>query len=120
MQTFKAKDIDLIKVIHEWKENEGKLKQDNSGTYPITQIPYPYCYAAGMLCRIFSKPDSIIFSRDWVPLIDAIINSSILNWTEILSNYLAKHITEYRNKRSVSLREIPPVTPFFGHLTYYH
>lgn len=60
-----------------------------------------------MLCRIFSKLDSTRFSRDWVPLFDTIVNSSILNWADILSNYLVRHITEYRNNISVSLREIP-------------
>ena len=76
--------------------------------YPISQIPSSYFYAVGMLCRFFSKPDATRFSIDWVPLIDTIVNSLIMNWENILSDSLAKHITEYTNKRIVSSREIPP------------
>ena len=97
-----------MKVIKEWKEYQSKLKWDKLGTYPIAQIPSPYCYVVGMLCRLFSKLDTTRFSLDWVPLINAIINSLILNWENILSDNLAKHIMEYRNKRCVSTREIPP------------
>ena len=42
-------------------------------------------------------------------MIDAIVNSSILNWENILSDNLAKNIMEYRSKRSVSSREIHPL-----------
>ena len=57
--------------------------------YPIAQIPSPYCYVTGTLCRLFSKPDTTRFSIDWVPLIDVIANSFILNWENILSDNLA-------------------------------
>ena len=61
-----------------------------------------------MLCRFFSKPDTTRFFVDWVPLIDVIINSLILNWENILSDNFAGNIMDYRSKRSVSSREIPP------------
>ena len=101
-----------MKVIKEWKEDQGKLKRDKLDTYPIAKIPSPYFYVEGMLCRLFSKPNTTRLSVNWVPLIDAIVNSLILNWENILSNSLAKHITKYRNKRSFSSREIPPFYMF--------
>ena len=60
-----------------------------------------------MLSRLYAKLDITRFSVDWIPLIDTIVNSLILNWGNILSDNLAKHIMEYRNKISVSSREIP-------------
>ena len=53
-----------MKFIKEWKDDQGNLKQDKLGTYPIAQIPSPYYYAAGMLCRLFAKPDTTRFSVD--------------------------------------------------------
>lgn len=43
-----------------------------------------------MLSRLYAKPDTTRFSVDWVPLIDAIVNSLILNWANILSDNLAR------------------------------
>ena len=97
-----------MKVIKEWKDDQGKIKRDKLFTYPITQIPSPYFYAGGMLYRFFAKPDTTIFSVDSVPLIDAIINSLILNWENILSHNLTISIMDYRGKISFSSRAIPP------------
>ena len=82
-----------MKVIKEWKEDQGNLKQGKLGTYQIAQIPSSYCYAASMLSRLYAKPNTTRFSVDWVPLIDAIVNSLIFNCENILSDSLTKHIT---------------------------
>ena len=53
VQNFTKKNTNLMKVIKGWKDDQGKLKRDKIGMCPIAQLPYPYCYVAGMLCRLF-------------------------------------------------------------------
>ena len=47
-------------------------------------------------------------SIEWIPLINACVNSHNMNWATILSNNLATIITEYRQKRASSLENLPP------------
>lgn len=76
--------------------------------YSTASISPPHSFAAAMLCRIFSKPDSTKFSLEWLSLIDVIVNITIMNWAQILSNNLARMTMEYRRKRSVPSRVYPP------------
>lgn len=107
-QRFTKKHTDHMKTIKGWKYDQGKLKWKKLGMYPIEQLPSPYCYGNGMLCIFFPKQDTTRFSIDWVPLIDAIFNSSIMNWESIFSDNFARNIMDYRSKISVSSRTIPP------------
>lgn len=61
-----------------------------------------------MLCRLFGRPNSTKFSLEWLPLIEATVNATIMNWAQILFDNLAKAIMEYRRKRSPSSRVYPP------------
>ena len=61
-----------------------------------------------MLCRLDGLPNNTKFSIEWVPLIDAYVNSHIMNWATILSDNLATTIFEYRQKRSTSTENLPP------------
>lgn len=61
-----------------------------------------------MLYILFGKPDSTKFSPEWLSLIEVVVNATIMNWAQILSDNLAKAIMEYRRKRSPSLRVYPP------------
>ena len=76
--------------------------------YSIGSICPPHSFAAAMLCRLFGKPDSTKFSLEWLSLIDAAVNATIMNWAQILSNNLARKIMEYRRKRSVASSVSPP------------
>lgn len=76
--------------------------------YSTTSISPPRSFAIAMLCRMFDKPDRNNFSPEWLPLIDAVVNATIMNWAQILSNNLAKEIMDYRRKWSISLRVYPP------------
>lgn len=78
--------------------------------YSTTSISPPYSFVATMLCRLFSKPDNTKFSLELLPLIEADVNTTIMNWAQILFDNLAKAITKYRRNRSPSSRVY---TPFF-------
>ena len=76
--------------------------------YPITPMLVPHSYVAAMMCRLFGKAESTNFSMEWIPLINATVNSTIMNWGNILSDNLAMAIRQYRQYRVVSTRGIPP------------
>lgn len=76
--------------------------------YSIVPISPPRSFAAAILYRIFGKPDSTKFSPQWMPLIDAAVNKTIMIWAQIFSDNLAGMIMEYRRKRSVPSRVYPP------------
>ena len=88
--------------------NEGKIKKDKNDMYTTASIFPPHSFATTMLCRLFGKLDSTKFSPEWLPLIDAAVNTTVMNWAQILSDNLARTIMEYRRKRSVTSRVYPP------------
>jgi len=90
------------KLIQGWRVLEKKFKFDKSGMYAIASLTNPYNYAAPMLCRLYGLPNNTNFSIEWIPLIDACVNSHIVNWATILSHNLATIITKYRQKRASS------------------
>ena len=76
--------------------------------YPIAPLSAPHSYVAAMIFRLFGKDDSTKFSMEWIALIDAIVNSVIMNWVNILTDNLAMAIGQYRKYRVISTRVIPP------------
>lgn len=76
--------------------------------YATSSLSSPFCYVIAMLCRLFGKPNINKFSSYWLPLVDAVVNATIMNWAQILSDNLATAILEYRRKRSIALRVYPP------------
>ena len=61
-----------------------------------------------MLCRLFGRPNINKFSLEWLPLLDAATNATIMDWAQILSDNLASVILGYRTKRSFTSRVYPP------------
>lgn len=76
--------------------------------YSTGSLTSLYCFAAAMLYRLFGKPDINKFSSEWLPLIDAVTNSEIVDWAKILSDTLYTVVLHYRSKRSFSQRVYPP------------
>ena len=76
--------------------------------YSTMSICAPHSFAVAMLCRLFGKPENNKFSSEWLPLIDAVVNATIIDWAQILFDNLSKTIIEYRRKRSIVLRVYPP------------
>ena len=84
------------------------MKKDKHGMYSTGSLTSPYCFAAAMLCRLFGKPDINKFSSEWLPLLNAAVNATIVDWAKILSDNLATAIFNYRSKWTVSQRIYPP------------
>lgn len=74
----------------------------------IASLANRYNYASAILCRLYGLPNNSKFSIEWIPIIDACVNSHIMNWATILSNNLDTIITEYRQKRASSKKNLPP------------
>lgn len=76
--------------------------------YVTGSLASPYCFAVAMLCRLFWKADINKFSSEWLPLLDAATNATIMDWAQILSDNLASAILDYRTKKSFAQRFYPP------------
>ena len=76
--------------------------------YSTGSLTSPYCFVAAMLYRLFGKLDVNKFSSEWLPLLNAAINATIVDWAKILSDNLATTILNYRSKRIISQRIYPP------------
>lgn len=61
-----------------------------------------------MLCILYGLPNNTKFSIEWIPLIDACVNSYTMNWPSILSDNLATSITECRQNNASSSDNLPP------------
>lgn len=46
--------------------------------------------------------------NEWLPLVDAAVNATIMNWAQFLSDNLATTILEYKIRRSIASRVYPP------------
>jgi len=103
-----SKDEDLVECTKNWSAREEPLKKDKHGMYSTSSLSSPYCFVVAMLCRLFGRPDSNKFSSEWLPLLDAATNATIMDWALILSNNLASAIWNYRAKRTTSQRIYPP------------
>jgi hypothetical protein len=53
-------------------------------------------YVAMMLCRIFEKEIYAHFLLPWVPIMHEVTEGYSFNWAKILSETMAKEITEYQ------------------------
>lgn len=107
LEKFSKENEDSKDVTPTWIENEGKIRCNKMGMYSMASISPPYSFAASMLCRLFDKPDSTKFSLEWLPLIEAVVNTTIMNWAQNFSDNFVKAIMEYRRNISPSLRVYP-------------
>jgi len=87
---------------------DNKFKYDKSGMYATASLANPYNYVVAMLCRLHGLPNNTKFSIEWIPLIDACVNSYIMNWPSILSDNLATSIIECWQKKASYLDNLPP------------
>ena len=107
LKKFAKENEDPTDVTRAWIENESKIKQDKMGMYSMTTISPPYSFEAAMLCGLFGKPDSTKFSQEWMSLIDAALNATLINWAQIFFDNFVKDIMAYTRKMSRSLRVYP-------------
>jgi len=112
MGSFEAEELKKIEepfeMIHGCRVLEKKFKYDKMSMYLVDSLENPYNYATSMLCRLYGLPNNTKFSIEWIPLINASVNSHIMNWHTILFDNPATAISEYCQKRSTSIGNLPP------------
>lgn len=102
MEKFTKENEYLVECTKEWSRRDETLKKDKHGVYNTGSLTSPYFFAAAMLCRLFGKLGVNKFSSEWMPLLDAVTNATIVDWAKILSDNLATTILNYRSKRTTS------------------
>jgi hypothetical protein len=88
---------DLIK---DWWGHPEKFRADTHGIYATTSLDTHMIYVAMMLGRLFRKKDSTHFLLPWVPIMHEVVEGYSFNWAKILSDNLAKEITEYQSLKA--------------------
>ena len=76
---FTKKNLDPFKLSQGWRVLDNKFKYNKSSMYAIASLANPYNYAVAMLCRLYGLPNKTNFLIEWIPLIDACVNSHIMN-----------------------------------------
>jgi len=108
VEKFAKENEDLVECTKNWSARKEPLKKDKHGMYRTDSLSSPYCFAATMLCRLFKRPDINKFLSEWLPLLDAATNTTIMDWAQILSDNLALAIWNYQSKITPSQRIYPP------------
>jgi hypothetical protein len=108
VEKFARENESPAEPLRDWRQNPAKHKQDMSGKYSNASLASPYCYAGIMMCRLWGFHDSANIHVDMVPLMEAAVNSIIMDWATILSDKLVLAIREFRAKTRVTERKIPP------------
>jgi hypothetical protein len=57
-------------------------------------------YIAMMLSRVFGKKNPCHFPIEWVPFLEEASEGYSFNWDKILSNKIAKEVSDYKAARS--------------------
>lgn len=79
LEHFATENEESSDPIRQWMENSNKQKQEKSGMYAIAPLASPYSYIDSMMCRFFGYANTTKFSVEWVPLIDAVVNSFVMD-----------------------------------------
>ena len=107
MEKFAKENKDLAETTKDWSRKDKPLKKDKHDMYSTGSLTSSYCFATAMLCRLFGMPDIKKNSSEWLPLLDAATNATIVDWAKILSDNLVMAIVNYRSKGTVSQRIYP-------------
>jgi hypothetical protein len=88
---------DLIKG---WWRCPSKFRADTHRIYATTSLNEYMVYVAMMLCRLFGKKSPCHFPAEWVPFLEEASEGYSFNWSKILSDNLAKEVSDYKAARS--------------------
>jgi hypothetical protein len=88
---------DLIKG---WWRCPSKFRADTHGIYATASLNEYMVYVAMMLCRLFGKKNPCHFPAEWVPFLEEASEGYSFNWDKILSDNIAKEVSDYRAARA--------------------
>ena len=97
-----------VELIKNWRKYLDKEKQEDKGMYSMASLVGPFYEIVAMFCRLYVYLNTQKFSKEWVPLIEAIYDGYSLDSATILSNNLGTKIRNYRKKCNVVERIAPP------------
>jgi len=80
VENFAKENEDLVECTKNWSAREEPLKKEKHGMYSIGSLSSPYCFVAATLCRLFGRPEINKFSSEWLHLLDAATNATIMDW----------------------------------------
>jgi hypothetical protein len=87
-------------IIKSWWGHPEKFRADAHGMYAMASLDTHMIYVAMMLCRLFRKKSPTHFPVEWVSIMHEVAKGYTFNWAKILSDNLAKEITEYKMVKS--------------------
>jgi hypothetical protein len=87
-------------LIKDWVSRSAKFRANDQGIYSIASLEPQYKYVAMMTCRLFGREDTSHFYIAWVPLMFRVTEGCSFNWAKILSDSLAKWVTEYQEQKA--------------------
>ena len=108
VEKFAAENEVPSEPIRDWRQNPAKHKHESSGKYSVDSLASPYCYAGIMMCRLWGLHDSANFDIEMILVMEAAVNSIIMDWATILSDKLTVAVQDFRAKSVVTERKIPP------------
>ena len=108
LEKFAADNEVESEPIQDWRQNPAKHKHESSGKYSVDSLASPYCYVGIMMCRLWGLHESANFTIEMVLLMEAAVNSIIMDWATILFDKLAIAVRDFRANSVVTERKIPP------------
>jgi PAS domain-containing protein len=87
-------------IINTWWGHPEKFRVDAHGIYAKASLDTHMIYVVLMLCRIFGKKVPTHVLVEWVRFMHEVDEGYSFNWAKMLSDNLAKEITEYQQDKS--------------------
>jgi hypothetical protein len=87
-------------IINTWWGHPEKFRAEAHGVYATSSLDTHMIYVAMMLCRLFGKKSPTHFPMEWVSIMHEVAEGYRFNWAKILSENLAKEVTEYKLAKS--------------------
>jgi hypothetical protein len=87
-------------IVKTWWGIPAKFRADSHGVYSTASLNEYIVYVVMMLCRIFRKKIPTHFPVEWVSIIHEAAEGFTFDWAKMLSDNLAKEISEYKMEKS--------------------
>jgi hypothetical protein len=86
-------------IIRPWWGHPEKFRDEAHGVYATMSLDIHMIYIAMILCILFGKKTPTHFPMEWVFIMHEVAEEYTFNWAKILSDNLAKEITEYKMEK---------------------
>ena len=87
-------------IIKSWWGHPEKFRANAHGMYATTSLETHMIYVAMIRYILFRKKSPTHFPVEWVSIMHKVVEGYAFNWAKMLSDNLAKEITEYKLAKS--------------------